>query len=156
MRGDRVRGAHRVHACDTGHRRRARTGAGAPAPAPTPADLAAPAPGTGPAAPNTADTLTTTAPTTTTATTAPATALTTAEIAGGAAVYARTCAMCHGPAGQGTAMGVALAVKDAAKVKEKVAKGMLKPDDKMPPLGAAMTAEELDHVSSYVAAGLPQ
>jgi mono/diheme cytochrome c family protein len=125
-------------------------------PAPTaPTDLAAPASASGPAAPNTTDTLST-APATPAPTTTATLAPTTAEIAVGAAVYARTCAMCHGPAGQGTAMGVTLAVKDAAKVKEKVAKGMLKPDDKMPPLGAAMTAEELDHVASYVAAGLPQ
>ena len=78
-------------------------------------------------------------------------------LAAGAAVYTRVCAMCHGPAGEGTAMGVALTTPHtAAQVKEKVTKGPINPGDKMPPLAAAISAEELDAVSAYVAAGLKQ
>ena len=89
-----------------------------------PADIAAIAPESGPAAENTTDTLASAPPADASATVAPAaTATTTAaappaapaaagptkeELANGAAVYARTCAMCHGPTGAGTQMGVGL------------------------------------------------
>ena len=142
-----------------------------PAPAaPLPADIAAATPESGPAAENTTDTLasappadaTAVAPAATPAATTPATpaaappaAAPKADLAAGAAVYTRTCAMCHGPAGEGTVMGVALTTPhEAAKVKEKIVKGPINSGDKMPPLGAAMSAEDLDAVSAYVAAGL--
>ena len=136
-----------------------------------PADIAAPAPEAGPAAENTADTLTsvppadgaTPAPAATTPAAAPpaAPAATTGptkeELANGAAVYARTCAMCHGPTGAGTQMGVGLtAGLDYAVIKEKVTKGPINPGDKMPPLAAAMSADDLDDVAKFVEAGLPQ
>ena len=104
--------------------------------APSAADIAAPAPDPAAAAPNTSDTLSNappsgaaatpaapaTAPASPPATPAPA-AATPAEIAAGRAAYARTCALCHGPAGQGTAMGIALTTKDPVAIAEKIIKG---------------------------------
>jgi len=81
------------------------------------------------------------------------------ELANGRAVYAGagSCAMCHGPTGQGTQMGVALtAGLDYDAVKEKIVKGIVSPGEKMPPMGAALSAEQLDDLSKFVAAGLPQ
>ena len=151
---------------------------GAKPEAPATSDIAAPTPDSGPAAPNTTDTLSSTpaetpppaavppavvppttppAPTPVSATpTAQPTGPTKAELAAGAGVYTRTCAMCHGPTGGGTAMGVPLAAaKDIAKIKEKVTKGVVATGDKMPPMGAALSAEDLDAVAKYVAAGMP-
>lgn len=134
-----------------------------------PADIAAPTPESGPAAENTTDTLASAPPAdaATPATTTPAAAPPAApaaaagpskeELASGAAVYARTCAMCHGPTGAGTQMGVGLtAGHEYAVIKEKVTKGMVNPGDKMPPLGAALSADDLDDVAKFVEAGLPQ
>ncbi len=54
-------------------------------------------------------------------------------------------------------MGVALtAGHDYATVKEKVIKGPINSGDKMPPLGAALSADDLDDVAKFVEAGLPQ
>jgi mono/diheme cytochrome c family protein len=139
-----------------------------PAPAtPDPAPIAAdeaPAP-SGPAAENTTDSLST-APAADPAAPAAATPAATTpaapavdEIANGRAVYngAGACAMCHGPTGQGTPMGVALtAGLDYAAIKEKVVKGMINSGDKMPPMGAALSAEQLDDLAKFVEAGLPQ
>jgi mono/diheme cytochrome c family protein len=127
-------------------------------------DIAAPTAATGPASANTSDTLSSTPPAQTTipasapapAPQAPASA-SKAELDAGAGVYARTCAMCHGPTGQGVPnMGAALVSKDVAAIKNKVTKGTVNPGDKMPPMGAAMSASDLDAVAKYVAAGLPQ
>ena len=137
-----------------------------------PADIAAIAPESGPAAENTTDTLASAPPADASATVAPAaTATTTAaappaapaaagptkeELANGAAVYARTCAMCHGPTGAGTQMGVGLtAGHEYAVIKEKVTKGTVNAGDKMPPLAAAMSADDLDDVAKFIEAGLP-
>jgi mono/diheme cytochrome c family protein len=142
--------------------------ADAPTPAtPPPADIAAPTAPSGPAAENTTDTLSSTppadmaaapAPPATTPAPPPAAAVPTkAQLTNGSAVYARTCAMCHGPSGEGTQMGVALtAGHDAATVKEKVIKGVIKPGDKMPPLGAALSPADLDDVAAFIESGLPQ
>lgn len=136
-----------------------------------PADIAAVTPESGPAAENTTDTLAS-APPADAATTPAATATTPAaappatpaaaagptkeELANGAAVYARTCAMCHGPTGAGTQMGVGLtAGHEYAVIKEKVTKGTVNAGDKMPPLAAAMSAEDLDDVAKFIEAGLP-
>lgn len=71
-------------------------------------------------------------------------------------MYARTCAMCHGPTGAGTQMGVGLtAGHEFAVIKEKVTKGPINSGDKMPPLGAAMSPTDLDDVAHYIEAGLP-
>jgi mono/diheme cytochrome c family protein len=137
---------------------------------PPPAPIAeAPVAPSGPAAENTADSLSTTPaadPAVPAATPAPATPAapvaagpSTAELANGRAVYAGagSCAMCHGPTGQGTQMGVALtAGLDYDAVKEKITKGMINPGDKMPPMGAALSADQLDDLAKFVAAGLPQ
>ena len=45
---------------------------------------------------------------------------------------------------------------EAAVVKEKVTKGMIKSGDKMPPLGAALSAQDLNDVSLFIEAGLPK
>jgi mono/diheme cytochrome c family protein len=88
---------------------------------------------------------------------APQTA-TAAELATGAAVYGRTCVLCHGADGKGVPnMGNELKMKDVAAMKDKIAKGMVNPGDKMPPMGAtSLTPEELDSVAKYIAAGLPK
>ena len=143
----------------------------APAPVPAPAapiaDPATPAP-SGPAAENTPDSLSSTPAVpeaTPAAPAAPATpggvtvanSPTLEEIATAKTAYAATCAMCHGPAGQGTQMGVTLAnIHDVAAIKDKINKGMIKPGDKMPPMGAALTPASLDALAKYIAAGLPQ
>lgn len=148
-----------------------------PAPSvPAPADIAAAAPETGPAAENTTDTLATAppadvAPATPAATpvaaqppatpaappaTASAAGPTRDELANGAAVFARTCAMCHGSTGEGTQMGVALtAGHDYETIKEKVIKGPINSGDKMPPLAGAMSPKDLSDVAKFVEAGLP-
>ena len=65
--------------------------------------------------------------------------------------------MCHGPTGGGTQIGVALtAGHDYATVREKVIKGPINSGDKMPPLGAALSTDDLDDVAKFVEAGLPQ
>ena len=81
-----------------------------------------------------------------------------AELATGAAVYGRTCVLCHGPDGKGVPnMGNELAMKDVAAMKDKIAKGIVNPGDKMPPMGAtSLSPEELDGVAKYIAAGLPK
>lgn len=138
----------------------------APAPAAPIADPTTPAP-SGPAAENTTDSLSSTpaapaAPEAAAAAPAApsitvANSPTLEEIATAKTAYAATCAMCHGPAGQGTQMGVTLAnIHDVAAIKDKVNKGMVKPGDKMPPMGAALTPASLDALAKYIAAGLPQ
>lgn len=136
-----------------------------PAPAtPEAAPIVEPAtpPASGPAAENTPDSLATApaatpAPATSTPAATPAAAgPTAAELAAGRSTYTATCAMCHGPAGQGTQMGVALTNGlEVAVIKEKVTKGMVNPGDKMPPMGAALSADQLDSLAKFVAAGLP-
>lgn len=137
-----------------------------PAPAaPEAAPIAEAAPPSGPAADNTTESLAS-APPVEPAVTPPAPAApasikvtdspTLEQIATGRATYTATCAMCHGPSGQGTVMGVALTNGlEIAVIKEKVTKGMVNPDDKMPPMGAALSADQLDALAKFVAAGLP-
>lgn len=142
-----------------------------PAPeAPAAAEIAEPTTPSGPAAENTTDSLASTpaagAPTTDTAAATPAPAVpapaasagpTAEELANGKAAYAQTCAMCHGPTGAGTQMGVALtAGLDYAAVKEKIVKGKIAPTDTMPPMGAAYSEAQLDDLAKFVEAGLPQ
>jgi mono/diheme cytochrome c family protein len=107
----------------------------------------------GPAAPNTTDTLSNTPPdqpVPATASAAPAPSP--EEIISGRSAYSRACAMCHGPAGQGTPAGVALTQKDTALITEKIVKG----GEKMPPMAAVLAGDEVDDVAKFVAAGLPQ
>ena len=135
-----------------------------PAPAaPAPAPIAEVAPPSGPAAENTTDSLSSAAPAATPPA-APAAAgsikvtdsPTLEQTAVGRTAYMASCAMCHGPAGQGTQMGVALTNGlEVAVIKEKVTKGAVNPGDKMPAMGAALSAEQLDALAKFVAAGLP-
>jgi mono/diheme cytochrome c family protein len=124
-----------------------------------------PAP-SGPAAENTTDSLSSTpaetpadapAPAATPGSIAITDSPTLDQIATAKTAYAASCAMCHGPAGQGTQMGVSLVNGlEVDVIKEKVVKGMINPGDKMPPMGGAMSAETLDALAKFVAAGLPQ
>lgn len=137
-----------------------------PAPAtPPPAPIAEePAVPSGPAAENTPESLSTAPADTAAPAAAPAipaasTGPSTEELANGRAIYAGvgSCAICHGPTGQGTQMGIALtAGLDYEAVKEKIVKGMVSPGEKMPPMGAALSADQLDDLAKFVAAGLPQ
>ena len=135
-----------------------------PAPAvPAPAPIAeAPAAPSGPAAENTTDSLATTPAADPAAAPAPAAGATpavpaAADFTAARVAYGNSCAMCHGPAGQGTQMGVALtAGLEADAVKEKIVKGQINPGDKMPAMGAALSAEQLDALAKFVEAGLPQ
>ena len=137
-----------------------------PAPAtPPPAPIAEePAGPSGPAAENTPESLSTApadpaGPAAAPAIPAASTGPSTEELANGRAIYAGvgSCAICHGPTGQGTQMGIALtAGLDYEAVKEKIVKGMVSPGEKMPPMGAALSADQLDDLAKFVAAGLPQ
>lgn len=137
-----------------------------PAPAtPPPAPIAEePAGPSGPAAENTPESLSTAPADTAAPAAAPAipaasTGPSTEELANGRAIYAGvgSCAICHGPTGQGTQMGIALtAGLDYEAVKEKIVKGMVSPGEKMPPMAAALSADQLDDLAKFVAAGLPQ
>ena len=125
----------------------------APAIAP-PADTA-----TGPAAPNTSDTLASAPPEPTVAPPAAAStapAATPEELASGRAAFARTCAMCHGAKGEGTPAAAAIATRDVAAIANKVTKGPINPGDRMPAMAAMMSGDEVDDVAKFVAAGLPQ
>lgn len=136
---------------------------------PPAAEIAEPTSPSGPAAENTTDSLASTpadasapgaapaAPPATATPAAPAAGPTAAELANGRSTYAQTCAMCHGPAGAGTPMGVALtAGLDYAAIKEKVVKGKINPTDAMPPMGAMLSEDQLDDLAKFVEAGLPQ
>jgi mono/diheme cytochrome c family protein len=132
-----------------------------PPPAPIAEEPAGPS---GPAAENTTESLSTApadtaAPAAAPASPAASTGPSTEELANGRAIYAGagSCAMCHGPTGQGTQMGIALtAGLDYEAVKEKIVKGMVNPGEKMPPMGGALSADQLDDLAQFVAAGLPQ
>jgi mono/diheme cytochrome c family protein len=140
--------------------------------APPAAEIAAPTTPSGPAAENTSDTLASAPPAgampaapdaapappvAPPAAAAAAAGPTKEELANGAAVYTRTCALCHGPSGEGTVMALALtAGHEASVIKEKVTKGVIKPGDKMPPLAAGMSAQDLNDVAKFVEAGLPK
>lgn len=139
----------------------------APAPAAPPAAPIAEETGpSGPAEANTTDSLASSpaadpaaapAPASPAVPAAPAATASPTNFAVGKAAYAQACAMCHGPAGSGTQMGVALtAGLDAEAVKEKVVKGIIDAGNKMPPMGAAFSPEQLEDLSQFVAAGLPQ
>lgn len=113
----------------------------------------------GPAAPNTADTLASAPPEQNVApapaAAAPA-AATPEELASGRSAYARTCAMCHGAKGEGTPAAAAIATRDVAAIANKITKGPINPGDRMPAMAAMMSGDEVDDVAKFVAAGFPQ
>lgn len=77
------------------------------------------------------------------------------DLALGAAAWARTCTMCHGPTGKGTQMAKGVVTKSVEVVKNKVVKGAINPGDKMPPMSAGLSADELEAIAHFVAAGFP-
>jgi mono/diheme cytochrome c family protein len=89
------------------------------------------------------------------AATPPKTAAATAdEISHGRSVYNRACVMCHGPNGAGIANGpppLTASKKDVAGIKSVIANG----GGTMPPMGALLTAEEIDAVAKFSVAGFP-
>lgn len=52
-------------------------------------------------------------------------------------------------------MAKAIATKSVDVVRNKVVKGMINPGDKMPPMGAGLSPEEIEAVAHFVAAGFP-
>jgi mono/diheme cytochrome c family protein len=94
-----------------------------------------------------------TAPPPAAASTAPA--ATPEELASGRSAYARTCSMCHGAKGEGTPAAAAIASRDVAVIADKITRGAINPGDRMPPMAAMMSGDELDDVAKFVAAGLP-
>jgi mono/diheme cytochrome c family protein len=67
----------------------------------------------------------------------------------GQQAYAQSCAMCHGPQGQGIPGGTAPALKTTAAladVKNVVTRGSAE----MPGFSATLTAEQIDAVSRFV------
>lgn len=86
---------------------------------------------------------------------APAAPAAAPDLALGAAAWARTCTMCHGPTGKGTQMAKGVVTKSVEVVKNKVVKGAINPGDKMPPMSAGLSADELEAIAHFVAAGFP-
>jgi len=75
----------------------------------------------------------------------------TADISLGQKIYSQTCAMCHGPQGQGGHSGPDLTgVGDLEKVMRAVREGGIQ----MPSLGSTLTPEEIQDVSTYVVESL--
>lgn len=128
------------------------------APAAEPAaDITAPADtATGPAAPNTTDTLAATPSDQTGSAPAAGTGATPEELASGRAAYSRTCAMCHGAKGEGTPAAAAIASRDVVVIVNKVTTGPINPGDRMPSMAAMMAPGEVEAVAKFVAAGFPQ
>jgi quinohemoprotein ethanol dehydrogenase len=76
------------------------------------------------------------------------------DIAAGRLVYQVTCSTCHGPDGEGGhAGGVPIDnARDAAAIAQVVIEGR----NLMPAWSAALTADQIQDVAQFVAAGLPQ
>jgi mono/diheme cytochrome c family protein len=75
------------------------------------------------------------------------------EIAHGRSVYARACVMCHGANGAGIPGGPPrlTSLKDVAAMKRVIAAG----GANMPPMSGLLTADEIDDVAKFTAAGFP-
>jgi ubiquinol-cytochrome c reductase cytochrome c subunit len=82
--------------------------------------------------------------------------LSAADIAAGRAVFVKSCAMCHGPDGKGGQLGPQYKLHDVGDITNKLIKGALTPEEKMPPMGAMLSPDDLDLVARFVAAGLAQ
>jgi mono/diheme cytochrome c family protein len=71
------------------------------------------------------------------------------QLASGEGLYARNCAVCHGPQGEGIPGGNAPQLKATAAladVRNIIARGA----PEMPPLGGVLTAEEIDSLARFV------
>jgi mono/diheme cytochrome c family protein len=71
----------------------------------------------------------------------------------GRQIFATSCAICHGRAGEGVAGGppALTSLRDAGKIRQTVTKGGVQ----MPAMQSMLTEEQIRDVSDYVAAGLP-
>ena len=80
-------------------------------------------------------------------------AASTEQLTKGRAVYARSCAACHGTtgAGQGNAPRLGNS-NDVAAIIAKVRSGGVE----MPPMAALLSEQDVDAVARFVASGLPQ
>jgi quinoprotein glucose dehydrogenase len=77
------------------------------------------------------------------------------ELALGREAYAKTCAVCHGPAGGGLPGGNAPSLagrEDVAQISRTIAQG----SGEMPAMGATLKAEEIDAIAKFVASGFPR
>jgi glucose dehydrogenase len=75
------------------------------------------------------------------------------EIASGRDVYSRSCTICHGPGGAGVPGGPPKLTghSDVEAMKRTISGG----GAQMPPMANLLTAEEIDDVAKFVAAGMP-
>jgi mono/diheme cytochrome c family protein len=77
---------------------------------------------------------------------------TAAQLANGRAIYARSCAACHGPTGAGQGNAPQLGnLDDVAAIAAKIRSGGVE----MPPMSALLSTADIDDVARFVAAGLP-
>ncbi|MDZ4762377.1 MAG: c-type cytochrome [Alphaproteobacteria bacterium] len=80
---------------------------------------------------------------------------TVAELAVGRDAFARTCAICHGPAGGGLAGGAAptlAGLENVGQIRRIIAQGQ----GEMPALGPVLKPEEIDAIAKFVASGFPR
>ncbi len=75
------------------------------------------------------------------------------NVRNGRQIFATSCAICHGRNGEGVAGGppALTSLRDAAQVRERVAKGGVQ----MPAMQTILTEQQIRDVSDFVAAGLP-
>jgi mono/diheme cytochrome c family protein len=88
--------------------------------------------------------------TTTTAETVSATA---EQLSAGHDIYARNCATCHGPEGQGSTQAGAPALRNVGSYRE-IRSKVVAGGPQMPAMGTLLTDQQLDAVSQYVAVKL--
>jgi quinoprotein glucose dehydrogenase len=71
------------------------------------------------------------------------------QLASGEGLYARNCAVCHGPQGEGIPGGNAPQLKATAALAD-VRNIITRGAPEMPPLGGVLTAEEIDSLARFV------
>jgi mono/diheme cytochrome c family protein len=71
------------------------------------------------------------------------------QLASGEGLYARNCAVCHGPQGEGIPGGNAPQLQATAALAD-VRNILTRGAPEMPPLGGVLTAEEIDSLARFV------
>ncbi len=91
-------------------------------------------------------------PTNDTQPTPPAITSTQEELENGQVVYAQSCAMCHGPAGEGIPGGPprVTGLTNYDTIRQRIEQGGIE----MPAMSSMLTEQQIDHVTRYIAAGL--